>query len=109
MITLYQKWIFLKKTKIINELYYCKRWEPLKLMLASSANVESLTKKIAMPNTKIVTRRISICKTKIVKQPAQQPDVVGVNYTERSITKPVAPQKPNPINEPDNKRLKIIQ
>ena len=48
------------------------KWAALELMLASSASVVALAKKMAKPDTKIATRTVSIPKTKIVKQPAQQ-------------------------------------
>ena len=41
----------------------------LELMLASSASVLALVMKIAKPDTKTVTRTISIPKTKVIKQP----------------------------------------
>ena len=48
------------------------KWAALELMLASSASVVALAKKITKPDTKTVTRTISIPKTKVIKQPAQQ-------------------------------------
>ena len=45
------------------------KWVALELMLASSASVVALAKKMATPDTKTFTRTISIPKTKIIKQP----------------------------------------
>ena len=70
------------------------KWAALQLMLASSSSVVALAKKMAKPDTKTVTRTISIPKTKIVKQPVQQQNVGGANDIERSIKKPITPQKP---------------
>jgi|TARA_B110000046_G_scaffold141993_1_gene148779 hypothetical protein len=41
-------------------------------MLASSAIVVALAKNMTNPDTKTVTHTVSIPKTKIIKQPAQQ-------------------------------------
>ena len=46
------------------------KWAALELMIASSASVVALAKKMTKPDTKTVTRTISIPKTKIIKQPA---------------------------------------
>ena len=48
------------------------KWAALELMLASSASVVALAKKMTKPDTKTVTRKISIPKTKVIKQPVQQ-------------------------------------
>jgi hypothetical protein len=45
------------------------KWVALELMLASSASVLALVKKMTKPDTKTVTRTISIPKTKVIKQP----------------------------------------
>ena len=45
------------------------KWAALELMLASIASVVALAKKMAKPDTKTVTRTISIPKTKFIKQP----------------------------------------
>jgi hypothetical protein len=60
------------------------KWAALELMLSTSNSVVALAKKMAKPDTKTVTRTISIPKTKIITQPVQQP------------SKPTAPQKPLP-------------
>ena len=44
------------------------KWVALELMLASSASVVALAKKMAKLDTKTVTRTVSIPKTKIFKQ-----------------------------------------
>ena len=48
------------------------KWAALELMLASSASVVALARKMAKPDTKTITRKISIPKTKVIKQPARQ-------------------------------------
>jgi hypothetical protein len=70
------------------------KWAALKLMLASSARVAALAKKMAKPDTKTVTRTISIPKTKTVKQPAQQISKPAANDVVRTTIKPISPQKP---------------
>ena len=72
------------------------KWAALELMLASSASVVSLAKKMAKPDTKTVTRTISIPKTKVIKKPAQQTSKPAANDTVRTAIKPITPQKPLP-------------
>ena len=72
------------------------KWAALELMLASSASVVALAKKMAKPDTKIATRTVSIPKTKIVKQLAQQPSKPAANHKARAAIKPTAPEKPLP-------------
>ena len=48
------------------------KWAALELMLSTSNSVVALAKKMAKPETKTVTRTISIPQTKVVKQPQQQ-------------------------------------
>jgi hypothetical protein len=48
------------------------KWAALGLMLGTSASVVAIAKKMAKPETKTVTRTISIPQTKVVKQPVQQ-------------------------------------
>ena len=48
------------------------KWAALELMLSSSKSEVALAKKMAKPETKTVTRTISIPQTKVVKQPQQQ-------------------------------------
>ena len=70
------------------------KWAVLKLMLASSASLVALAKKMAKPDTKTVTRTIPIPKTKIIKQPAQQTSNSAANDAARNAIKPTAHQKP---------------
>jgi len=70
------------------------KWAALELMLASSSSVVALAKKMAKPNTKTVTRTISIPKTKIVKQPALQQNVGDANDAVPKTNVPIRPQKP---------------
>ena len=70
------------------------KWAALELMLASSASVLALARKMAKPDTKTVTRTIPIPKTKVIKQPAQQPSKPAANDAVRTAIKPVTPQKP---------------
>ena len=77
------------------------KWAALELMLASSTSVVALAKKMAKSATKTVTRTISIPKTKIVKQSAQQQNVRDANDAEQNGTKPIVPQKPLPNQRAD--------
>jgi hypothetical protein len=70
------------------------KWAALELMLASSVSVVALAKKMAKPDTKTVTRTISIPKTKVIKQPLQQPRKSAANDAVRTAIKPISPQKP---------------
>jgi len=70
------------------------KWAALELMLASSVSVVALAKKMTKPDTKTVTRTISIPKTKIITQPLQQPRKSAANDLARTAIKPIAPQKP---------------
>jgi hypothetical protein len=65
-------------------------------MLVSSTSVVALAKKMAKPDTKTVTRTISIPKTKVIKQPAQQTSKTATNDAVRTAIKPTTPQKPLP-------------
>ena len=66
----------------------------LELMLASSASVVALAKKMVKPETKTVTRTIAVPKTKIVKQ--QTPPQTTPKDTERKDFTPIRPQPPLP-------------
>jgi hypothetical protein len=66
------------------------------LMLASSASVVALAKKMTKSDTKTVTRTISIPKTKVIKQPAQQTNKTSTSDAVRTTIKPTIPQKPLP-------------
>ncbi|MDB9969125.1 hypothetical protein OAE08_05630 [Gammaproteobacteria bacterium] len=70
------------------------KWAALELMLASSASVVALAKKMTKPDTKTVTRTISIPKTKVIKQPIQQPSKPAANDTVQTAIKPITSQKP---------------
>jgi hypothetical protein len=51
---------------------------------------------MAKPDTKTVTRTVSIPKTKIIKQPAQQTSKPAANNAARIANKLITPQKPLP-------------
>ena len=70
------------------------KWAALELMLASSAGVVALVKKMAKPDTKTVTRKTSIPKTKVIKQLVQQPSKPTANDAARTAINPITPQKP---------------
>ena len=70
------------------------KWAALELMLASSASVVALAKKMTKPDTKTVTRNISIPKTKVIKQPVQQTSKPAANDAVRTAIEPITPQKP---------------
>ena len=70
------------------------KWAALELMLASNASVVALAKKMAKPDTKTVTRKISIPKTKVIKQPVQQTSEPAANHVARTAINPITPQKP---------------
>ena len=72
------------------------KWAVLELMLASSASVVALAKKMAKPDTKTVTRTISVPKTKVIKQPVHQPSKSAAKDAVRTTIKPTIPQKPLP-------------
>ena len=72
------------------------KWAALELMLVSSASVVALARKMAKPDTKTVTRKIFIPKTKVIKQPAQQTSEPAANDAARTVIKPITPQKPLP-------------
>jgi hypothetical protein len=70
------------------------KWAALELMLASSASIVALAKKLAKPETKTITRTISIPKTKVIKQPIQQPSKPAANDAARTAIKRITLQKP---------------
>ena len=72
------------------------KWAALELMLASSAGVVALAKKMTKSDTKIITRRTSIPKTKVIKQPVQQASKSDANEAVRTAINPITPQKPLP-------------
>ena len=71
-----------------------RKWADLQLMLASSASVVALAKKMTQPVTKTVTRKISIPKTKVIKQPVQQTSEPAANDAIRTAINAIIPQKP---------------
>ena len=75
------------------------KWAALGLMLSSSASVVALAKKITKPGTKTVTRKISIPKTKVIKQRAQQTSEPAANDAVRAAINPTIPQKPLPSQQ----------
>ena len=72
------------------------KWAALELMLASSASVVALARKMTKPDTKTVTRKISVPKTKVFKQPVQQASKLAANDAARTAINPISPQKPLP-------------
>ena len=72
------------------------KWAALELMLASSASVVALAKKMTKPDTKTVTRKISIPKTKVFKQPVHQASKPAANDAARTAINPISPRKPLP-------------
>ena len=72
------------------------KWAALELMLASSASVVALAKKMTKPDTKTITRKTSIPKTKVIKQPVQQPSKPAANDAAQTPINPISPQKPLP-------------
>ena len=70
------------------------KWAALELMIASSASVVALAKKMTNPDTKTVTRTILIPKTKVIKQPTQKTSKTSANDAIRTAIKPTTPQKP---------------
>ena len=72
------------------------KWAALELLLALSASVVALAKKKTKPDKKTVTRKISIPKTKVIKQPVQKASKSAANNVARTAIKPITPQKPLP-------------
>ena len=56
-----------------------QKWVALELMLSTSNSVVALAKKMAKPETKTLTRTISIPKTKVIKQLVQQTGKLATN------------------------------
>ena len=75
------------------------KWVALELMLASSASVVALAKKMAKPEAKTVTRAVAVPKTKIVKQ--QTPPQTTPKDTERTDLTPIRPKPPLPAQQDD--------
>ena len=70
------------------------KWAALELMLSTSSSVVALAKKITKPETKTVTRKVAVPKTKIVKQ--QTPPQTTPKDTEPTDFTPIRPQPPLP-------------
>ena len=68
------------------------KWAALELMLSTSGSVVALAKKMAKPETKNITRTVTVPKTKIVKQEPQQQ--IAPKDTERTDFTPIRPQPP---------------
>ena len=75
------------------------KWVALELMLASSASVVALAKKMAKPEAKTVTRTVAVPKTKIIKQQPQQQTTP--KDTERRDLTPIRPKPPLPNQQDD--------
>jgi hypothetical protein len=69
------------------------KWEAFELKFASSASLEVLAKKMAKPDTKAVSRTISILKTAVIEQSVQQPRKSAAIDAARTVMKPISPQK----------------
>ena len=69
------------------------KWAALVSMLTSSVGVVALAKK-TKSDTKTVTRTISISKTKIIRQSAQQIRKTSANDAARTAIKPITRHKP---------------
>lgn len=68
------------------------KWAALELMLGTSSSVVTLAKKMAKPETKIVTRTVAVPKTKIVKQePQKQPKPKDTERTDFTPIRPIPP------------------
>ena len=74
------------------------KWAALELMLGTSSSVVAFAKKMVKPKPKpkTGTRKISIPKTKVIKQPIHQPSKPAANDAARTAIKPITPQKPLP-------------
>ena len=69
------------------------KWTALELMLSTSGSVATLAKKMTKPETKTVTRTVSIPQTRILKQREPQSATSSIpNDTERADTQPIRPQ-----------------
>ena len=81
------------------------KWAALELMWGTSASVVALAKKMAKPETKTLTRTVTVPKTKKVKQEPQQQTTP--KDTERKDFAPIRPQSPLPNQQDDrDKRAK---
>ena len=78
------------------------KWAALELMLGTSSSIVALAKKMAKPETKIVTRTVAVPKTKIVKQEPQQ--LTKPKDGERTDFTPIRPQPPLPNQQDDREK-----
>ena len=78
------------------------KWAALELMLGTSSSVVALAKKMAKPETKIVTRTVAVPKTKVVKQEPQQQ--AAPKDTEPTDFTPIRPQPPLPNQQNDREK-----
>jgi len=80
----------------------------LELMLASSASVVALAKKMTKPDTKKSHSHNLCSQNKNIKQPLQQPRKPATNDAVRTAIKPITPQKPlsnQQINKSTNQQI----
>ena len=75
------------------------KWAAVELMLGTSGSVVALAKKMAKPETKTVTRTVSVPKTNIVKQEPQKQTTP--KDTERTDFTPIRSQPPLPNQQDD--------
>ena len=68
------------------------KWAALELIMSTNGSLVALAKKMVKPETKTVTRTVSILTTKIVKQEPQQQ--TAPKDTEQTDFAPVRPQPP---------------
>ena len=82
------------------------KWAALELMLASSASVVELAKKMTKPDTKKVTRTISVPKTKTLNNLFSNLENL-LRMTQFELLSNLSRLKSHyPINKSGNKRLK---
>ena len=77
-------------------------------MLASNAGVFASAKKVTEPDIKTVTRTISIPKTKVIKQPAQQTSKPAADTQFELLSNSSLLKSSYPINKSVNKRFKML-
>ena len=85
------------------------KWAALELMLASSASVIALTKKMTKPDTKTVTRTISIPKKKSSNSLFSNLANPLRTMQLELLSNPLLLKNYYPINKSVNKRLKITR
>ena len=70
------------------------KWAALELIMSTNGSLVALARKMVKPETKTVTRTVSILTTKIVKQEPQKQTTP--KDTERTDLTPILPQAPLP-------------